>query len=143
MFVHAYQSYVWNQVASARVRMGVYGVLAGDLVAVTQHAQACTLSARLSESAQSGDAVQSADDGDAEMSTTDVKDKGKEEGEDHTTACVESEKEEHREKADTEEKVAENVKVVQAGDEHLYSVHDVVLPTPGRWLLDDCWVVSC
>lgn len=34
MYVHAYQSYVWNVVASARMRLSSTGVLEGDLVLV-------------------------------------------------------------------------------------------------------------
>lgn len=32
LYVHSYQSYVWNMIASERIKMDPYNVLVGDLV---------------------------------------------------------------------------------------------------------------
>jgi tRNA pseudouridine13 synthase len=90
MYVHAYQSYVWNVVASARIRLSSTDVLEGDLVLVNSNAPE----------------EMDIDDPDAggEFSLTET---------------------------GNEENIA--VKVLTAEDLSSgdYTIHDIVLPTPG------------
>jgi len=91
MYVHAYQSYVWNVVASARVKLSATDVLEGDLVMVK------------SDGAMDDVEIDDPDEG-GEFSLN-------VEGKDNKIAV----------KVLTSEDVASGA----------YTIHDIVLPTPG------------
>lgn len=103
MYVHAYQSYIWNSAVSQRIqRYGCTGPIVGDLV----YAEKPT---------SSEEAVQDGEDGE------DANEKAE---------AVDSEKKSAKEDIVAASRVAK-VKVLEEQDSDKYTIHDVVLPLPG------------
>mmetsp|Transcript_13678 Transcript_13678/g.41261 ORF Transcript_13678/g.41261 Transcript_13678/m.41261 type:complete len:746 (-) Transcript_13678:137-2374(-) len=122
MYVHGYQSYVWNRVASARLLLASDRVLEGDLVVVASSGD------QSAGEQQAATSVSSSSSTTSQAQESGHKSNGKK-GKEEQQVAVDDDDELKDEESELK---AECIKVVAKGEEHLYSLHDVVLPTPGH-----------
>ncbi|KAG2367275.1 tRNA pseudouridine synthase D [Suillus spraguei] len=110
MYVHAYQSYVWNAIVSERIRIhGADKAVPGDLVFESEPAA--------KGGSGENDEMEVDDDvGNEEQAMTEGKGMSSRE----------------RKKAAKAAYVAPSIKILTEEDAHRYSIFDVVMPLPGR-----------
>jgi tRNA pseudouridine13 synthase len=110
MYVHAYQSYVWNAIVSERIRIhGPDKAVPGDLVFESEPAAK-------GRSGENDEMEVDDDAGNEEQVTTEGKGMSSRE----------------RKKAAKAAYVAPSIKILTEEDAHQYSIFDVIMPLPGR-----------
>ncbi|KAG2077310.1 tRNA pseudouridine synthase D [Suillus decipiens] len=110
MYVHAYQSYVWNAIVSERIRIhGPDKAVPGDLVFESEPAAK-------GESGENDEMEVDDDAGNEEQAMPEGKGMSSRE----------------RKKAAKAAYVAPSIKILTEEDAHRYSIFDVVMPLPGR-----------
>ncbi|KAG2116077.1 tRNA pseudouridine synthase D [Suillus discolor] len=112
MYVHAYQSYVWNAIVSERIRIhGPDKAVPGDIVFE-------------SEPATKG--------GSGENDGMEVDDDAGNDNEKQATTEEKGLSSRERKKAAKAAYVAPSIKILTEEDAHQYSIFDVIMPLPGR-----------
>ncbi|KAG2141802.1 tRNA pseudouridine synthase D [Suillus bovinus] len=110
MYVHAYQSYVWNAIVSERIRIhGPDKAVPGDLVFESEPAT--------KGGSEENDEMEVDDEaGNEKQATTEGKGMSSRE----------------RKKASKAAYIAPSIKILTEEDAHRYSIFDVIMPLPGR-----------